>query len=350
IVGTDIIPNSVPGINANISITYTADAEYYYDATDNTVRISEETEVPNGSLLAITSFSSHDVYRIKTKVFVGTDQLESNVQVGQGFDILGFDTSSYEGSSSVVVLDTAYPIDNDQTNASKILVSVNGRKMAPKYDYTIVEGVDDETGLKTSKVKLADSILINDTTVIVVTWTSAKEYKVASTFQIFKDMNDSLSYNRLSINESTVLAQNLNLSDTEIFVEDGSKLPDPNTELGIPGVVFVNAERIVYYTKSGNTLGQIRRGTSGTGALSTHKAGDLVIDVSERTVIPGGGNVVWYDKGDSNPSNGAGLQSASTDQAKFITEKKGIVVSRSSIDPDINTYIEDGYVEVGYVE
>jgi hypothetical protein len=223
--------------------------------------------------------------------------------------------------------------------------------MAPNHDYTIVEGVNNETQLKTSKVKLADGILVDDATVIVITWTSAKEYKVASTFQIFKDMNDRVSYNRLSSSESTVLAQDLNLSDTEIFVEDGSKLPIPNTELGIPGVVFINAERVVYYTKSGNTLGQLRRGTSGTGTLTTHRLGDLVIDASERTVIPNGGNnVIWYDEGDSTPSNGAGLQNANTIQAKFITEKKGIVVSRSSIDPSINTYLEDGYVEVGYVE
>jgi len=340
-----------PVANANISITYTTDAEYYYDAADNTVRISDDIDVSNGSLLAITSFSSHDVYRIKTKVFVGSEQLSKITDVDIKFDTVGFDNELFDSTSSVSILDIAYPIDSDQTNSSEIMVSINGRKMAPNIDYTVSNNGTD------SFINFADSIVINETDVIVITWSIATEYKTASTFQIFKDMNNSTSYNRLSTMESTVLARNLNLTDTEIVVEDASNLADPGPQYSMPGVVFINAERITYYTKTGNTLGQIRRGTSGTGSQTQHKVGDLVIDASERTVIPGrkgldAGAYVWYNENETldNPSDGTGLQAANTIPAKFLTEKTGIVVSRSAVDSEINTYIQAGYVEDGYIE
>ena len=329
-----------PNAGDEISITYTAEADYFYDSADNSIRINENVTVPDGSLLAVSSFSSHDVYKIKTKVFVGSEQLITTATVIPGFDESGFDEISFDSETSIELIDIAYPIDSNQNSATDVLVAIDGRKMVPNSDYVVENGL----------VVLADSIIVDDETVIVITWTSATEYKQASTFQIFKDMNDTVSYNRLSSDESTVLAQNLSLTDTEIFVEDASNLAEPNPELGIPGVVFVNAERITYYTKTGNTLGQIRRGTNGTGALTVHEVGSLVIDTSDKTSIPGGGDSVWYTAGSGTPSNGAGLQSSDTIQAKFITEKKGLVVSRSSIDPAVNTHIESGYVEDGYVD
>jgi hypothetical protein len=56
-----------------------------------------------------------------------------------------------------------------------------------------------------------------------------------------------------------------------------------NTQCGkhMPGVVFVDKERIEYFTKSGNTLGQLRRGTLGTG-IKGHR------------IRHGSGRCVWY--------------------------------------------------------
>ena len=330
---------SAPTVGDEISITYVANSEYFYDSS-NTIRISDEITVPDGSLLAVTSFSSHDAYKIKTKVFVGSEQLETTTEVDLSFDAIGFDTAGFDGTASVSTLDISYPIDNDQNTSSSVLVSVDGRKLFPNIDYIVASGL----------VKMADDIIINDDTVIVITWSSATEYKTASTFQIFKDMNDSVSYNRMSAAESTVLAQDLNLTDAEILVEDASKLAEPSPDLGLPGVVFINAERITYYTKVGNTLGQIRRGTSGTGSLTQHRAGSLVIDASERTSIPGGGNVTWYDESDTTPSNGAGLQNASTIQAKFLTEKPGIMLTEELPLSSLHQYLDDDYVDAGYVD
>jgi hypothetical protein len=53
----------------------------------------------------------------------------------------------------------------------------------------------------------------------------------------------------------------------------------------VPGVTFVGKERIEYFTKSGNTLGQLRRGTLGTG-IKEHGSGTEVVDASGTQTIP----------------------------------------------------------------
>jgi hypothetical protein len=91
------------------------------------------------------------------------------------------------------------------------------------------------------------------------------------------------------------LAANLSLTDTTIQVTDASKLATPSPNGGQPGVVYINGERITYYSKdlSTNTLGRIRRGTGGTGAKN-HFTGNVVLDGSQNQVIPESGNYVWY--------------------------------------------------------
>jgi hypothetical protein len=124
------------------------------------------------------------------------------------------------------------------------------------------------------------------------------------------------------------LLEDLNILDTEIIVENSNNLADPNPELAIPGVIFINGERIVYYTKNGNVLGQLRRGTNGTGASIVHAVGSRVVDASARTHIPSAENVTWYNTGTLTASDGRGLQVSNTQQAKFITALQGL-----NIDP-----------------
>jgi hypothetical protein len=79
---------------------------------------------------------------------------------------------------------------------------------------------------------------------------------------------------------STKLAAPLHIGDTEIFVEDASKLGYPNPSGSIPGVVFIDGERITYYIRDvvNNKLGQIRRGTLSTPTPLVHGATRPVVD------------------------------------------------------------------------
>ena len=76
--------------------------------------------------------------------------------------------------------------------------------------------------------------------------------------------------------------------DTTIPVTDATVLDNPNTVFGVgevPGVVYINGERIEYNAVSGNNLLYCTRGTLGTSAKS-HTSGATVVNSGPTTRIP----------------------------------------------------------------
>jgi hypothetical protein len=106
-------------------------------------------------------------------------------------------------------------------------------------------------------------------------------------YTVFKDMNDNYSYLRYDNSAITTLVANLTFASNTIVVANSSVLATPVPGAAIPGIVFIGGERITYYTKNDatNTLGQIRRGTAGTGA-ENHLIGETVVDASQLQLIP----------------------------------------------------------------
>jgi hypothetical protein len=114
----------------------------------------------------------------------------------------------------------------------------------------------------------------------------ALESAVSATgFRIFKDMLNRTFYKRISKNSTTELVDDLIDTINTIQVKDGTALPEPDASNNMPGVIFIDKERIEYFTKNGNTLGQLRRGTLGTG-IKDHSDGTLVVDASGTQTIP----------------------------------------------------------------
>lgn len=66
-------------------------------------------------------------------------------------------------------------------------------------------------------------------------------------FRLLTNLNDERGFYRISDAATTALTTDLSITDDKIFVEDALKLPIPNRELGIPGIVFINGEKISYY-------------------------------------------------------------------------------------------------------
>ena len=95
-------------------------------------------------------------------------------------------------------------------------------------------------------------------------------------------------YTRISNNAVTALAANLHITDSNIYVTNTSVLPVPDPTLGIPGIIFVNGEKITYYTVDNvnHVLGQIRRAVDGTGAPEFYANGTIVVDSSIVQQIP----------------------------------------------------------------
>jgi len=107
----------------------------------------------------------------------------------------------------------------------------------------------------------------------------------ATGFRIFKDMLNRTFYKRISKNSTTSLVDDLVEGNSTIQIKDATLLPEPSITNNMPGVIFIDKERIEYFTKSGNTLGQLRRGTLGTG-IKDHSDGTLVVDASGTQTIP----------------------------------------------------------------
>jgi hypothetical protein len=107
-------------------------------------------------------------------------------------------------------------------------------------------------------------------------------------YRIFDNMVDDVSYLRIADSFSTTLVSALSLNDTSISVANVALLATPSVSSNTPGVIFIDAERITYWTVNTgtNTLGQIRRGTQGTAIPTTHPNGSVVIDGSTRQLVP----------------------------------------------------------------
>lgn len=96
-------------------------------------------------------------------------------------------------------------------------------------------------------------------------------------YRQFKDILNRTHFKRLDA-PVTELAKDLNYYDLRIEVVDASNLPEPNKNRNLPGIIYINKERIEYFVKDGNTLRQLRRGTLGTGVKQTHEIGSSVYD------------------------------------------------------------------------
>ena len=92
--------------------------------------------------------------------------------------------------------------------------------------------------------------------------------------------NTEISYHRISAANTTVLTQDFHVTDSNIYVEDASLLADPNIPLALPGIVFINGEKIHYFGRdtTNNVLTYLRRAVEGTGAGTVYAAGTRVVD------------------------------------------------------------------------
>jgi hypothetical protein len=110
-------------------------------------------------------------------------------------------------------------------------------------------------------------------------------FRLPSAYEIHKDMLNVFHYNRFSKDECK-LSKILNYYDTVIEVTDATGLSQPIASRNIPGIVFIQGERIEYMSKSGNILSQLRRGAQGTAIANTYAQGTAVVDVGYSEVIP----------------------------------------------------------------
>ena len=152
---------------------------------------------------------------------------------------------------------------NDILENQYAWVIKNGTLLTPNVDYIVNSNLN--------AVQLKSTLSENDTIDIVHTGAPPVNEKFG--FRIFKDILNRTHYKRLNENNSYVLASPLNYYDSSILLDSTDGIFQPNKDRNVPGVVFIEGERIEYFEVIGNRLRQLRRGTLGTGIKNIYEPG-----------------------------------------------------------------------------
>ena len=215
------------------------------------------------STVDVYKFSRHDIQDIqmetrtnvvRSTLTVGSDEFYDAHRFGRGLVKL-----------RVPALDTAY-----------VWVALNGELLTPNIDYKLVK-LD-------TYIHIARQLTTNDVVQIIHFAAPIANEKFG--FRMFKDMLNRTHYKRLNKDNVFTLAEPLSIADTTITLSDATGISQPSTQLNVPGVLFMEGERIEYFKVVGNKLSQLHRGTLGTGPKDTYKVGTECMDQSEKESIP----------------------------------------------------------------
>jgi len=243
------------------------DSDADYVINDNVITFNNT--YANGTEFEIISFYNHNVLGIERTV----DQLVPATRVTSGT------TEYYELAGK---LGGTFKLRNTAVSGNFVWIIHNGELLAHGRDYYL------EDDLVT--VKIVEPVAATDTIQMIAFTNSVVREDFA--YMQFKDMLNRVHYKRLNKDKSTRLTNDLNPFDKDITVDDASKLDNPSPKNNIPGIIEVNGERIEYFTKVGNVLSQLRRGTLGTGIPTYHSAGVIVQGLGASETIPYNDNTI----------------------------------------------------------
>ena len=162
-------------------------------------------------------------------------------------------------------------------DAQYVWLIINGILQTPSVDYKLT---DDKNFIK-YKRSFADNDVVE-----VLQFSSTGEITPKFGFSQFKDILNRNIYKRLGDIAPLKLAKDLKTLDKEILLDDASTVNQPDKNSSMPGILFINGERIEYLIKQGNVLRQIQRGTLGTGVPSVHEAGSDVYNQGPNQTAP----------------------------------------------------------------
>jgi len=315
----DISFTTAPPIGSKVDVYVITNSDYTIDTSSLIIK-SHITVTPTSAISATTWNDTSEI-DITTSVFVGPTH--TTTLVVELFDSFGFDMELFDYIGNAAGTVNLFDLRRTITNGNRLVVTKNGKSLLSGVDYVV-----SDTAL------LITGDLISPIDVIAVTSVTDGTVPEELSFRLFKDMNGSSAMYR--IDNSVTLTKDVADTDEKIYVNNVSKLTEPNLGLGIFGIAIVNGERITYRERNtvDNTIGGLRRGTAGTG-IANHTKNSIVNDVSVGTSVTGsvitsttlGSDTnetsttydkIWYATGNDTASNGVALQDQITAQANFV--------------------------------
>jgi len=274
------------------TITSAAQVEVYVNGTKKDLNTHYTVDVGNNNIEFVTASvpTSTDVICISTLV--------DHQYFNAGNDIVlvpSAITSPYSLSNSDKISVTTFNNALGMKQRREVLEGRPGGVFKLRFDtlhagYTFVWLNGEQLIQGTDYVTSGNTITVSGKTItssdrLDVMYFALETATGATGFRIFKDMMNRTFYKRISKNAATKLTIDMTEGTQTITVADASVLPTPDAASNTPGVIFIDKERIEYFTKSSNTLGQLRRGTLGTG-IKGHGSGTEVVDASGTQTIP----------------------------------------------------------------
>jgi hypothetical protein len=284
------------------TITNASQVKVFVNGTEKILNTDYTVDLGNQNIEFVTDSvpTATDVIAIETLVnnhyrVEGTDFILDTTQIStDGYTLGASDVMSVTTFNNALGMKTRREVLEGRSsgefylrfaplNASYMYVWLNGEQLTQMTDFT----VEDKKIIIVGKTITASDRLD-------VMYFALDQAVGATGFRIFKDMLNRTFYKRISMDSTTELTQDVDEGSKELEVLDPTKLADPQTVYSVdgstvstivPGVIFVDKERIEYFTKSGNRLGQLRRGTLGTG-IKDHSSGTEVVDASGTQTIP----------------------------------------------------------------
>ncbi len=282
--GSTVILNSGVGVPGDtLRVHLIADGEYRFgyfeigeDSSDTFVGTPDtiyfDDTYPAGTKIRVYQFSNHDSQGIERQKF---DVIE-RTQMSEASD--GY--HEYRTLKNGLI-----QLREQAVDVAYIWVSVNGTLLTPTADYILLE----------NKRYIKMITPLNDNDVVDIIHFSNPPVSNKYGWRIFKDMLNRYHYKRLGNDARYTLAEPLQYYDKIITLDNAEGLPTPAVRSRIPGVIFINGERIEYFRREGNVLKQLRRGTLGTGVKTVHSLGDRVYDQSIDSNIPYKDEVVTFE-------------------------------------------------------
>jgi hypothetical protein len=254
------------------------------DTIGSPERIELVQPASSTDLVAITTLTDNQYYNEGSDIILDVAQIDADSST-LGYHLNPADVLSVTTFNNALGMklrrevlegktNNVFSLRFEPLNGAYTYVWLNGDQQTQGHDFTISGNTITFVGKTITASDRLD-----------VMYFATESAASATGFRIFKDMLNRTFYKRISKTATTELVDDLTDTINTLQVKDGTALPEPDASNNMPGVIFVDKERIEYFTKNGNTLGQLRRGTLGTG-IKDHSDGTLVVDASGSQTIP----------------------------------------------------------------